>query len=137
MKRMFLVCGAVVVGLAFAASPVVAQEFNLDHYKCYKVKDLKQPKFVRTTVNLEDQFGVNDGRFELKKPFLLCTPVDKNFEGIINPDDHLTCYKMKEVTADKRFVRPTVVVENQLGSSTLQPKKAWLLCVPSTKTVLP
>lgn len=108
----------------------------LDHFKCYKAKDLKNPKFEATTVSLSDQFGVNDGMFEVKKPFLFCAPADKNGEGIANPVDHLACYKVKGPKLDKAD-RPSVEVENQLGTLQLEVKKPFLLCVPSTKTVIP
>lgn len=123
---------AVVAALAFGASPATAQ-FNLDHYKCYKVKDLKNPKFEKTTVSLTDQFGINDGDFEAKKPFMFCNPVDKNGEGILNDDDHLTCYKVKGPRLQPND-RPEVEVVNQLGTLQLEAKKAFLLCVPATKT---
>ena len=29
----------------------------------------------------------------IRDPFLFCNPVDKNGEGIRNPDDHLACYR--------------------------------------------
>jgi hypothetical protein len=108
----------------------------LDHFKCYKAKDLKNPKFVATTVALSDQFGVNDGMFEVKKPFLFCNPADKNGEGISNPVDHLACYKVKGPALDKGD-RPKVEVDNQLGGLQLEVTKPFLLCVPSTKTVIP
>ena len=136
MKRISLVvCGAAALGLVLgvAASPVAAQ--SLDNYKCYKAKDLKEPKFVPTTVALADQFGVNDGDFELIKPFLFCTTADNNGGGISNAVDHLTCYKIKGPKLDKSQ-RPKVEAVNQLGSIQLEAKKAFLLCVPSTITVL-
>jgi hypothetical protein len=108
----------------------------LDHFKCYKAKDLKNPKFDATTVALSDQFGVNDGMFEVKKPFLFCNPADKNGEGIANPVDHLACYKVKGPKLDKAD-RPKVEVVNQLGTLQLEVQKPFLLCVPSTKTVIP
>jgi hypothetical protein len=120
---------------AVAVSPAAAL-FNLDHYKCYKVKDLKNPKFSTATVSLTDQFGINDGSFEVKKPFLFCNPADKNGQGILNVDDHLTCYKVKGpklLPAD----RPKVVVGNQLGTIQLEAKKAVMLCLPSAETALP
>ena len=135
MKRIGTVLFGVVALAALASAPAFAQ-FNLDHYKCYKAKDLKNPKFVKTTVSLTDQFTVNDGNFEAKKPFLFCTPVDKNNEGIINAVDHLTCYKVKGPKLNKND-RPNVEVVNQLGTVQLNAKKAFLLCVPSEKTVLP
>ncbi len=123
---------AVVAALVFGASPAAAQ-FNLDHYKCYKVKDLKNPKFVKSSVSLTDQFGINDGIFEAKKPFMFCNPVDKNGEGILNDDDHLTCYKVKGPRLAPND-RPHVQIVNQLGTLQLEAKKAHLLCVPATKT---
>ncbi len=125
---------AAAVFLVAGAHPATAQ-FNLDHYKCYKVKDLKNPKFEKTTVSLTDQFGIVDGDYEAKKPFVFCNPVDKDGEGILNTDDYLTCYKAKGPRMD-RSSRPNVQVVNQLGTLQLQAKKAFLLCVPSTKTVI-
>jgi polyhydroxybutyrate depolymerase len=108
----------------------------LDPFKCYKVKDLHEPKFQSTTVSLSDQFAVNDGEFEVQKPFLLCNPADENGAGITNAADHLTCYKVKGpalAVAD----RPRAEVTNELGTLQIEATKAFLLCVPSAKTVLP
>jgi len=124
------------VALVISGSAPAQAMFNLDHYKCYKVKDLKNPKFVKTTATLTDQFGINDGLFEAKKPFVFCNPVDKNGEGILNTDDHLTCYKVKGPKLNP-LDRPNVQVVNQLGTLQLQAKKAQLVCLPSSKTVLP
>lgn len=131
---------AALVGVSFllagvSVSPTAAM-FNLDHYKCYKVKDLKNPKFASATVSLSDQFGINDGSFDVKKPFMFCNPADKNSQGILNDDDHLTCYKVKGpnlLPGD----RPKVEIANDLGMLQLEAKKAALLCLPSTKTLLP
>jgi hypothetical protein len=109
---------------------------GIDHFKCYRAKDLKNPKFIGTTVALSDQFGVNDGAFDVKKPALFCNPADKNGEGIRNPADHLTCYKVKGPKLPKED-RPNVEIANQLGALELEVQKPFLLCVPSTKTVLP
>jgi len=135
MRSVSSFCFAFVATAILAAAPAAAQ-FNLDHYKCYKVKDLKNPKFEKTSVTLTDQFGINDGIFEAKKPFLFCNPVDKNDEGILNTDDHLSCYKVKGPRLQAAD-RPNVEIVNQLGTLQLQAKKAFLLCLPSTKTVLP
>jgi len=104
----------------------------LDHYKCYKAKDLKNPKFQSANVALSDQF--EDESAEVKKPFLFCNPVSKNGEAISNPSEHLTCYKIKSPTL---AAQPKVEVVNQLGTVQLQAKKASLLCVPSSKQILP
>jgi hypothetical protein len=135
MTRILAAISAVALCSLLATAPASAA-FNLDHFKCYKAKDLKMPKFAKTTVQLEDQFTVNDGAFEAKKPFLFCTPVDKNDEGINNPEDNLTCYKVKGPKLDKAQ-RPNVEVDNQFGTLQLQAKKAFLLCVPTTATDIP
>jgi hypothetical protein len=144
MKRIGTVLFGVLALAALASAPAFAQ-FNLDNYKCYKAKDLKNPKFEKTTVDLEDQFGaINDGEFQAKKPFLFCTPVDRDGEGIINAVDHLTCYKVKGPKLNKSD-RPTVEVFNDVNETVLNPLgtlrlsviKPFLLCVPSEKTVLP
>jgi polyhydroxybutyrate depolymerase len=109
---------------------------GIDHFKCYKAKDLKNPKFVKTTVQLSDQFGINDGDFDAQKPFLFCNPANKNDEGILNPADHLTCYKVKGPKLAKQS-RPKVEAVDQFGSLELEVQKPFLLCVPSAKTVLP
>lgn len=66
----------------------------------------------------------------------LCFVFDKNGEGVLNPSDHLTCYKVKGPKLAKQD-RPAVEVANQFGSLPLEVRKPFLLCVPSTKTVLP
>lgn len=127
---------AVFAGLLALALASTATAQSLDNFKCYKAKDLKMPKFTAATALLEDQFGINDGSFVAKKPFLFCNPVSVGGGGITNQVDHLTCYKIKGPKLDKSQ-RPNVQVANDLGTLKLQAKKPFLLCVPSTKTVLP
>ena len=128
---------AVLAFCAVSSSRAAALTFNLDNYKCYKVKDLKVPqRFEATTVDLADQFAVNDGNFTAKKPFLFCNPVDANGSSILNASDHLTCYKVKGPKLN-REERPHVEIVNQLGTTRLEAKKAFLLCVPSTETLVP
>jgi hypothetical protein len=103
-----------------------------DHYKCYKVKDRKMPPFQRDQVDLVDQF-VSEQLLTIK-PFLLCTPVNKNGEGINDPAMHQCCYKLK---APRLSSVPRVEIASQFQTSTLDVIKAQLLCAPCTKTVLP
>jgi hypothetical protein len=121
---------AVIAGL-----PVfTAGAASLDNYKCYKATDLKSPKFVTTTLaSLDDQFETENGVL-VKKPFLLCNPTSKDGEGVQNASDHLLCYKVKP---SKLEPRPRVQVVNQLGTHQLEVNKSFVVCVPSTKTVLP
>ena len=103
----------------------------LDHFKCWQVKDLKIPtKFQKRNVTLDDQFA--DETVEVKKLFLLCAPADKDGSGIIDPDTHQCCYKIKGTKLSAR-----VEVEDQFGIHTLEVQKAKFLCQPCSKTVLP
>ena len=107
---------------------------NLDAFKCYKAKDLKNPKFAKTTVSqLTDQFGT-ELNAEVRKPFLQCNPTDVESAGIFNSDDHLVCYKVR---SQKFAVRPRIEVTNIFGTLQLEAKKSQFLCVPSSKQVLP
>jgi hypothetical protein len=63
----------------------------------------------------------------------LCTPVDKNGEGIIDPTAHLCCYKLK---AKALKPPPDVEVVSQFQSSRLTVRVPKLLCAPCTKHVL-
>ena len=102
-----------------------------DHYKCYKGKNTT-PQFLPTMVALTDQFETGK-QTEVKKPFMFCNPVDKNGEGIEGVDNHLECYKIKDVTGQAKFAGATVTSVNQFGFEDLELKKAKLLCAPSEK----
>jgi endonuclease/exonuclease/phosphatase family metal-dependent hydrolase len=123
------VAATLVLGLAGAA-----HAGQLDNFKCYKIKDLKEPKFAKTTLaSLEDQFASETGA-EVKKPFLLCNPVSKDGAAIGNAADHLVCYKVKPQKLDPR---PELQAVNQLGTTRLEAKKSFVVCLPSSKTILP
>lgn len=118
-------------GAAFVSlAPVI------DSFKCYLAKDRKSPKFVKTTVSLSDQLGLNDGAFTVKKPYLICNPAERDGVGIRHPAPHLVCYKIKGPKIP-RSDRPSVEASDVLGTVQLQLKKPFLLCVPSSKNVLP
>ena len=107
---------------------------NLDAFKCYKAKDLKNPKFLKTTISsLDDQFQ-NEVNALVKKPFLHCNPTDVEGAGIFNSTDHLVCYKVK---AANLAPRPKIEVVDVFGTVQLEAKKSFVLCFPSSKTVLP
>jgi hypothetical protein len=122
----------------------VASELNLDHFQCYKAKMVEQPGdddddddddlpgvFEPRVVTLTDQFG--SAQVTVVEPEALCNPVDKNSEGILDPETHLTCYKITQGIDAGR----NAAIENQFGPLTLNVKKAETLCVPSSKTDLP
>jgi hypothetical protein len=121
-----------------SATPPDLNAINVDHYKCYKTKvSAGTPRFVRTTVTVGDQFTAPKV-LSLKKLKHLCTPVDKNGEGIKNPDIHLACYQAKPASGQPRHVRRTGVnTNNQFGPLVIGTVKESELCIPSIKTLAP
>jgi hypothetical protein len=124
--------------LSGPATPPDNNAINVDHYKCYKVKVTSgTPRFTPTTVTVADQFTTTK-TLALKKMKHLCTPVDKNGEGIKNPSIHLACYQAKPASGQPRHVRRTGVnVANQLGPLVVGTLMEREICVPSTKTLTP
>jgi hypothetical protein len=117
----------------------VPSELNMNHFKCYKVRRAKgTPKFTPREVDLDDQFETK--ATTVKKPRLLCNPVDKDGEGIIAPENHLTCYIIKDVAGQPKFSSQQVEVLDQFGDQgvgtfTGDCRRTALLCVPSTKRI--
>jgi len=97
-----------------------------DHFKCYKVT--AKGDTPKRQVNLDDQF--ESGVDRIMEPNLICNPVNKNGEGITNPDSHLTCYKITPRDFDLR----DITVNNQFGDGQeLTVVHPQVLCLPSTK----
>jgi len=109
---------------------------TVDHFNCYKVKVTEgTPEFVPLQVTLEDQFTA-PRVFDVDKPTRLCNPVDKNGEGILNPELHLLCYKVKPAKDEPKHEKiESIHVNNQFGPLQVDTKKEKELCVPSTKTL--
>jgi len=118
----------------------VPDELNpitINHFKCYDVKVSKDtPKFVKRMVTVYDPNFEITKDFEVKKPKHLCTPVDKNGEGIVDAENHLMCYDLKKMKGEPKFEKRNVFTNNQFGSDDLKVKKQHQLCVPSIKTLL-
>lgn len=115
------------------AAPVGAQ---LDNYHCYKVKDRKTPKFLKTTVDLGDVFTTGVESVEVKKPFLFCVPTDANGSGINDASARLCCYKTKGPKFPKA-IRPSASTD---GSTTQQDidvdiLKSFVFCEPCSAVI--
>lgn len=83
----------------------------LDHFLCYDAVLDKKSKFKQRNVTLDDQF--EERTFLVKKPERLCNPVDKNDEGIADPDTHLVAYTLRP---DDVIIDQTVAISNQFHS---------------------
>lgn len=131
--------GTTVAGVDPGADPVRMQlgEPPMDHMKCWKVRDLRNPKFVRIKdpgISLDDQFGP-DPDVDVIKPFFVCNPADKGGSGINDDNVHLCCYKIKGQKVSKP--RPQMEIDDQFGTLQLEAIKPQILCQPCLKTVLP
>ncbi len=111
-------------------------EACLDHFKCYTTSHVTPPT-VRQNVTLHDQFESTTS--QVSKVATICTPVDKNGEGIVDSRLHLVCYDVKDTRSPSQppFPGATVQITNQFGQETMQVHRPSMLCVPSTKQVLP
>jgi len=100
----------------------------VDHFKCYHV--IKAKTRVSNLV-IDDQFGTLTE--DVKKPFRLCIPADKNGSGIIDPNVSLMCYKTHITPGTPPFRGPTnpVFIDNQFGPDSLIVNHLRELCVPS------
>jgi hypothetical protein len=111
----------------------VQSALNLNHFKCYRVSQ-RRGKFAQRTVTLADQF--ESKTTIVQRPVSLCTPVDKNGEGVVDAQKHLTCYRIVDVAGQPEFAQRFVSVEDQFSAQQVQAfrgtcRKASLLCVPS------
>jgi hypothetical protein len=104
----------------------------VDHFKCYKIHGAKQRVSGLTIV---DQFGTIG--LDILKPLRLCAPADKNGEGILDPNTHLLCYKIRQTSVPFfRGINP-VFIDNQFQVTQTEVDHLRELCVPSTKIILP
>ena len=109
------------------ATPTATPTGELDHYLCYKAGNAwGSDIFPKTEVTLSDQF--QERTTTLIKPMHYCNAVDKNGEGVGDPDAHLTCYKAKKAVR----INPQVPSTDQFGQQELSvQKQTTQLCVPT------
>jgi hypothetical protein len=117
------------LGSALSGPPTT----QVDHFKCYRV-NLVGGEFTRLQVSVLDQF--EDRLYDVKKPRLLCNPVDKNGEGITNLAGHLMCYQVKAASGQPQHQRISgqIFTFTQFGSEQLDTIKERHLCVPADNT---
>ncbi len=119
------------------ASPLWAQGFELQHFRCYPV--LKTEPDLKGTVELQDQFDSPTGpgeRVDFFRAKRFCNPTAKYHSGLPIPffpitDDrqHLTFYPTFPQQAPIRVA----VVENQFGPQTLLLRAPVAMAVPTRK----
>ncbi len=125
-----------VVRAAGGEVPGYPWELELDHFLCYAVR-AGWRDFDPIEVSLSDRFQTSDRL--LHKPTLLCNPVDKNGEGIRDPETHLTCYEVAPIEGEPRLpsVNRDVLVSNQFDAQQqFRVKKPATVCVPSQTEIV-
>jgi hypothetical protein len=107
---------------------------GVEDYKCWKVKDLKNPKFEKIYgIRLDDQFRL-DSNVDVVRPFMICNPADQDGTGGIDSSAHQCCYRIKGRKASPP--RPQVEITDRFGTLQLEAQKPQLLCRPCSKTEL-
>ncbi len=126
----------VVLAVFFLAPGSVAQKEmapRANHYKCYQVLDWGE--WDQHSVQLQDQFGKSQA--VVIRPYMLCNPVDKNGEGIVDKDNHLVCYQIHDDPSGSFQRVREVAVQNQFGQTQLWVGvPAETLCLPSMKRLI-
>ena len=122
--------------------PPTASAHDVDHYKCYTIRVTPGTPGLPPglQVTLADQFLSPPRLYDVKRPVLLCNPVDKNGEGIENPALHQVCYRVRLAPGHTLPApHPGVFVNNQLGPLRRDvdhgSHPSTVLCVPSQKTL--
>ena len=118
-----------------APAPPQPSALGIDHFRCYKAKPAKKSFVVEDIpVTLADQFETRNAL--VMKCLRYCTPVDKNGEGITDPNAHLTCYKLIRDPNDlvPPFARKDLNIDNQFGLDQVTARPLPHLCVPTVQS---
>jgi len=114
---------------------------NLNHFTCYPVSLVGGAYKPPAGILLRDEFSSQNVKVTVSPvPRELCLPAKKTVTTkagtktypMVNPDKHLLCYAVT-----KTPVRSHVYAQNQFGSAAMTVGDTHLLCLPSTKRLLP
>jgi hypothetical protein len=104
-----------------------------DHYLCYKIKQTS-PVSVTHGVHLVDAF--QDVTVDVLKLKTLCTPANKDGEGVFDDVTHEESYSIHLAPGTPHFTRRTnVQVDNQFGTTFVDATKPDTLFVPTNKAL--
>jgi hypothetical protein len=109
---------------------------SLDSFKCYFVRETDSPESTAGAVSLSDQFGVDDGLFAVGRSYLLCNPAAVNGAPPLQEAEHLACRKIASRTL-LPSTRPVIQSHDVFGDHRLEIVRSALVCLPSSKEVLP
>jgi hypothetical protein len=112
--------------------PAPLADPGVDRFQCYRVRGGR----ARVAgVQIVDQFGTLT--VDVRKPFRLCTAVDVNGQGLIEPAANLLCYMLVPTPGSPAFRGPAgqVFVNDDFGADAFTVNHTRELCVPSIVTV--
>ncbi|MBI3767086.1 MAG: hypothetical protein HY271_01180 [Deltaproteobacteria bacterium] len=114
---------------SLVAPPAPLADPAIDHFQCYRVRGGRTSS---SGVHIVDQFGAFT--YKLLRVSYLCTAVDKNGEGILDPQANLLCYNLRPAGDPiSRGLSGPAFTANQFGAATLiRVQRARELCVPSS-----
>lgn len=105
-----------------------------DPIRCWKVKDLKQPKFAKIVgVGVRDDY--EDSVVDVRGPAFVCAASDLR-EPALDPSSRQCCYKI----SGKNLPKPRPQIEiagDDLGAYRFEVIKAQFLCEPCTENFVP
>ncbi len=108
---------------------------NVDRYRCYQVQVSDTTKFIPIRgVSVDDQLTTPPKVYDLRAPARLCTPVDKDGEGIKNDSANLLCYRASPekalcVAESPRHMGRNCKTEEDCGGVTTQTN----FCLPQSE----
>jgi hypothetical protein len=111
---------------SLVAPPGPLNPATLDHLACHRVRGARFRLEGVQVVDQLDAYGV-----DIKKPFRLCSPADKNNEGILEPDRHLLCYKVRTQPRRPGLTGP-IWAESQFGGLVMELTRTREFCVPAS-----
>lgn len=126
------------VSLAALVLPPPADADPTGYMRCYQARRTKKtPKLIPQSVSLVDQFATAQATAKVQRQ--LCNPssVEGAFFPGIDQTAHLTCYATKDTSTVPKFKHISVEVTNFFGTQQLTLSKAFQLCVPSEKGIVP
>ena len=122
--------------LSLVSPPSAPGIGDADYFKCYKVKLTKgQPQFPRSRATATDEF--EDRFYDVFSPRRLCYPADKDGQGITDPTNVITCYRLRRATLQPNHEKIVGLIHTADGlvDSRLDSVKERDLCMPGV--VLP
>ena len=130
LSALAAICAALGLGVPTQAWADNPPGVDPEHYQCYLPREDTQLARARRPT-LADQFGTSRPR--VSRVALLCLPVSKNGVPVDDPRTHLVCYFEENGTR----VDKTVRTRDQFGRLEFDVGRAFLLCLPALKRVLP